>query len=199
MRALCRQELAAARRRHDVDRRVRHRPVSRRPRRLGRRHAQRLATRRPAPSSRWLSAVDWASEVAVGEPVADSRRPRRALRGAVPARPRVDGPDAAHLRHRASPKDDAWVDSLVGVFAGADWHEREAAEMFGIDFLGHPNLVKLYLPDCLRGQPAAQVFPAAWPRGEAVAGDGRRRGHADRPRTSRRPPRATQPGSERWR
>jgi NADH-quinone oxidoreductase subunit C len=47
----------------------------------------------------------------------------------------------------------------VGVYAGADWHEREAAEMFGIDFVGHPNLVKLYLPDAFEGHPLRKSFP----------------------------------------
>ncbi len=32
------------------------------------------------------------------------------------------------------------LDSLAGLYLGADWHEREAAEMFGIMFLGHPDL-----------------------------------------------------------
>jgi NADH-quinone oxidoreductase subunit C len=34
------------------------------------------------------------------------------------------------------PREDARLDSLVGVFAGAGWHEREAAELFGIEFVG---------------------------------------------------------------
>ena len=51
-----------------------------------------------------------------------------------------------HLRTRC-PRDDARVPSLTGVFAGAAWHEREAAEMFGIAFDGHPALTPLLLPD----------------------------------------------------
>jgi NADH-quinone oxidoreductase subunit C len=51
------------------------------------------------------------------------------------------------------------IDSLVGVYAGADWHEREAAEMFGIDFTGHPNLSALYLPDAFEGNPLRKSFP----------------------------------------
>jgi NADH-quinone oxidoreductase subunit C len=47
----------------------------------------------------------------------------------------------------------------VPVFAGADWHERETAEMFGIDFVGHPNLVKLYLPGAFEGHPLRKDFP----------------------------------------
>ena len=56
-------------------------------------------------------------------------------------------------------KDDPVLDTLSGVYGGADWHEREAAEMFGIDFTGHPNLVKLYLPDAFEGHPLRKTFP----------------------------------------
>ncbi|MEP6625245.1 MAG: NADH-quinone oxidoreductase subunit C, partial [Acidimicrobiia bacterium] len=37
------------------------------------------------------------------------------------------------------------VDSWVGVYPGADWHERECWEMYGIDFAGHPKIRHLYL------------------------------------------------------
>lgn len=53
---------------------------------------------------------------------------------------------AVHLR-TTCPRDDASVPSLTGVFAGAAWHEREVAEMFGVDFAGHPGLVPLLLPE----------------------------------------------------
>jgi NADH-quinone oxidoreductase subunit C len=39
------------------------------------------------------------------------------------------------------------IDSLTGIFAGADWIEREIHEMLGIDFVGHPDLRKLLLSD----------------------------------------------------
>ncbi len=51
-----------------------------------------------------------------------------------------------HLR-TSCPRDDARVPSLVGVFAGASWHERAAAEAFGVVFAGHPDLRPLLLPD----------------------------------------------------
>ena len=35
-------------------------------------------------------------------------------------------------------KDSPSIASLVNVYSGANWHEREAAEMFGIEFIGHP-------------------------------------------------------------
>jgi NADH-quinone oxidoreductase subunit C len=57
------------------------------------------------------------------------------------------------------PKDDPVIDSLVPVFGGAAWHEREAAEMFGLRFTGHPHLVNIYLPDEFEGHPLRKSFP----------------------------------------
>ena len=72
-----------------------------------------------------------------------------------------------HLRTRC-PRDDARIPSLTGVFGGADWHEREAAEMFGLDFPGHPGLVPLLLPDGFTGSPLRKervlaARSAPWP------------------------------------
>ncbi|MGH2700716.1 MAG: NADH-quinone oxidoreductase subunit C [Actinomycetota bacterium] len=71
--------------------------------------------------------------------------------------------------------------SITSVFAGAQWHERETAEMFGIHFTGHPNLVGLYLPEDFEGHPLrksfklpARSFVKEWPGAkdpdEAAAG-----------------------------
>lgn len=57
-----------------------------------------------------------------------------------------------HLRTRC-PRDDARLPSLTAVFAGAGWHEREAAEMFGLVFDGHPAPTPLLLPDGFQGHP----------------------------------------------
>lgn len=43
--------------------------------------------------------------------------------------------------------DDAKVASVAAIWHAADWHEREARDMFGITFDGHPNLVPLLLPE----------------------------------------------------
>ena len=70
----------------------------------------------------------------------------------------VEGPDAITFVTRLDHADPR-VDSLTGVFGGALWHEREAYEMFGIDFVGHPQLVKLYLPDAFEGNPLLKSYP----------------------------------------
>ena len=64
------------------------------------------------------------------------------------------------LRTRC-PRADARVPSLTGVFAGADWHERHAAEMFDLVFDGHPGLVPLLLPSGFAGAPLRKDFVLA--------------------------------------
>jgi NADH-quinone oxidoreductase subunit C len=49
--------------------------------------------------------------------------------------------------------------SWVGVYPGADWHEREAWEMYGVVFDGHPSLRQLYLPAGFEGHPLRKDFP----------------------------------------
>ena len=51
------------------------------------------------------------------------------------------------------------VETWSTVYAGADWHERETWEMFGFDFVGHPNLSHLYLPGEFEGHPLRKDFP----------------------------------------
>jgi NADH-quinone oxidoreductase subunit C len=57
------------------------------------------------------------------------------------------------------PDDDPSLATLVPVYAGANWHEREAWEMFGITFVDHPNLVHMYLPGDFEGHPMRKDFP----------------------------------------
>jgi NADH-quinone oxidoreductase subunit C len=49
--------------------------------------------------------------------------------------------------------------SVVSVWKGADWHEREAAEMYGITFEGHPNLKPLLLWDGAPFAPQRKSVP----------------------------------------
>lgn len=61
---------------------------------------------------------------------------------------------------KADLDDDApTVDTWVPVYPGADWHEREAFEMYGITFSGHPGLKKIYLPGDFEGNPLRKDFP----------------------------------------
>ncbi|MEU9108818.1 NADH-quinone oxidoreductase subunit C [Streptomyces xanthophaeus] len=59
--------------------------------------------------------------------------------------------------------------SAVAVYAGAEWHERETFEMFGVTFTDHPNLVPLLLPENFEGHPLRKDFvlaarvAKAWP------------------------------------
>ena len=103
----------------------------------------------------WLSAIDWSNEVAVGgghdEPVQERYEMLCAVSDLDEGRLVVISTDIDH----GSPS----IDSLTDVYPGANWHEREAAEMFGIDFVGHPDLTKLYLPDGFEGYPLRKSFP----------------------------------------
>lgn len=103
----------------------------------------------------WLSAVDWSNEPAVGDPPDPPVEERFEMLCAV------SDLDQGRLVlisadiDRGAPS----IDSLCGVYPGANWHEREAAEMFGIDFAGHPDLDKLYLPDGFEGHPLRKSYP----------------------------------------
>ena len=57
------------------------------------------------------------------------------------------------------PTGDLRAPSWVRVYPGADWHEREAWEMFGIDFDGHPGLRHIYLPGEFEGHPLRKDYP----------------------------------------
>ncbi|MGH2821018.1 MAG: NADH-quinone oxidoreductase subunit C [Actinomycetota bacterium] len=48
--------------------------------------------------------------------------------------------------------------TITGLYRGAEWHERETHEMFGVVFEGHPHLVNLYLPEDFEGYPLRKSF-----------------------------------------
>jgi NADH-quinone oxidoreductase subunit C len=51
------------------------------------------------------------------------------------------------------------VPTISDLYPGANWHERETWELFGILFEGHPQLVKLLLPEPFEGHPLRKDFP----------------------------------------
>jgi NADH-quinone oxidoreductase subunit C len=95
------------------------------------------------------------------------------------------------------PREDARVDSIVGVYPGAAWHERETFEMFDIGFTGHEGLHGLLLPPEFEGHPLRKEFvlasrvAKAWP-GAKEPGESHDSGTARR--APMRPPGVPAPG-----
>jgi NADH-quinone oxidoreductase subunit C len=54
---------------------------------------------------------------------------------------------------------DPFVPSMVSVWLGANWHERETYDMFGIKFTGHPDLRRLFMPEEFEYFPLRKDFP----------------------------------------
>jgi NADH-quinone oxidoreductase subunit C len=51
------------------------------------------------------------------------------------------------------------IDSVTSVWSTADWHEREAFDLMGIKFKGHPGLKRLLLPSDWKGFPLRKEYP----------------------------------------
>ncbi len=102
----------------------------------------------------WLSAIHWANDPQVGDALSSEVTERFELLCAVSD---VTGGDLVVFSTDLPPADPQ-VDSLMEVFPGADWHERECREMFGITFVGHPRPENLYLPNEFVGNPMLKSF-----------------------------------------
>jgi len=71
------------------------------------------------------------------------------------------------------PRDNAVLPSLWGVWAGANWHEREAWDLFGISFQDHPDLRRILLWEGYEGHPLRKDFMDPRPPREPVTRGGR--------------------------
>ncbi len=58
------------------------------------------------------------------------------------------------------------VPSVVGLWPGANWPERETYDLFGIVFDGHPQLTRIYLPDDWEGHPLRKDYPTTGRRAD---------------------------------
>jgi NADH-quinone oxidoreductase subunit C len=54
---------------------------------------------------------------------------------------------------------DPSVDSLTGLWAGANWFEREAWDLFGVHFTGHPDLKRILMYEEFEGHPLRKDYP----------------------------------------
>jgi NADH-quinone oxidoreductase subunit C len=64
------------------------------------------------------------------------------------------------------PDGDPSIDSVMPVWTGANWHERECYDMFGIIFNGHPDLRRILLPEDWEGYPLRKDYPLKGPEKE---------------------------------
>ena len=73
----------------------------------------------------------------------------------------IGGPDdQAHLRVKAKvSEDEPSIDSIVPIFQGADWHEREVFDMMDIKFNGHHDLRRILMWDGYPYHPLKKDFP----------------------------------------
>ena len=105
----------------------------------------------------WLAGIDWSKDVAVGDAVdePDDLEERFEVMCRLSS---VESADGAQFIAEL-PKDDPVIDSITGLFGGAEWHERETHDMFGIEFAGNPNLTPIYLPEGFIGHPLLKSYP----------------------------------------
>ena len=57
------------------------------------------------------------------------------------------------------PGDDPSLESVTDVHPGANLYEREIFDLFGVRFLGHPNLIRLMMPEAWKGHPLRKDYP----------------------------------------
>jgi len=60
--------------------------------------------------------------------------------------------------------EDPVIESVTGVWRGANWYEREVFDLFGINFLNHPDLRRIMLPEDWEGHPLRKDYPVTGSR-----------------------------------
>jgi NADH-quinone oxidoreductase subunit C len=133
----------------------------------------------------WLSAVDEQGAPAGPDGPLDGFRIVAHL-WSVPARHGL-------LLRTLLPRESPSLRSIVDVFPGAAWHERETHEMFGVDFPGHPHLAPLLLPPEFEGHPLRKEFVLAARVAKAWPG-AKEPGEEHAKRAPMRPPGVPAPG-----
>ena len=65
----------------------------------------------------------------------------------------------ARIRIKIEVGEDSAVPSIIGVFPGADWFEREVYDLYGVPFSGHPDMRRLLTDYGFDGHPLRKDFP----------------------------------------
>ncbi len=60
------------------------------------------------------------------------------------------------------PEDNPSISTLCDLWPAANWLEREAYDLFGVEFVGHPDLTKILTSDELEGHPLRKDFPLTY-------------------------------------
>jgi NADH-quinone oxidoreductase subunit C len=63
------------------------------------------------------------------------------------------------IRLKIEVAEDETVQSIIGIFPGADWFERETYDLYGIPFVGHPDMRRLLTDYGFEGHPLRKDFP----------------------------------------
>ena len=102
----------------------------------------------------WLSAIDWDNEVSVGEAPKESVSPSFEIITCLSDLANTNLVTVSTSISKSEPN----INSLIDVYDGANWHEREAYDMMGIEFSGHPDLKRILLPEDWEGHPLKKDY-----------------------------------------